>query len=167
VLKLDNTAVANITNSDRHLGQQFRLTYRDGEVLAWGINDYGQLGDGSTSYATSPVKVVGLEDLAIADVSAGGWHSLALTENGGAHYSVKINGGCPCLSVRHMSLKAGCQTVVGSSDSDYSYECNANLAVETQPAEQSGIDLRDLHLYGAYVSELRLQWCRGVRVGPG
>ena len=53
-------------------------------MFAWGINDYGQLGDGSTSYATSPVKVVGLENLAIADVSAGGWHSLALTADGGA-----------------------------------------------------------------------------------
>lgn len=43
-----------------------------------------QLGNGTTSYATSPVKVVGLEDLPIADISAGGWHSLALTTTGGA-----------------------------------------------------------------------------------
>ncbi len=64
---------------------------REGEVFAWGINDYGQLGDGSTSYATSPVKVVGLENLAIADVSAGGWHSLALTADGGAvPYQIRL-----------------------------------------------------------------------------
>ena len=62
-------------------------------MFAWGINDYGQLGDGSTSYATSPVKVVGLEGLAIADISAGGWHSLALTADGGASYS------CPAQQV--------------------------------------------------------------------
>ena len=74
-------------------------------MLAWGINDYGQLGDGSTSYATSPVKVVGLEDLAIADVSAGGWHSLALTENGGALPNL-LGQGCACLSKRHISV--GC-----------------------------------------------------------
>ena len=43
-----------------------------------------QLGSGTTSYATSPVRVVGLEDLPIADISAGGWHSLALTTTGGA-----------------------------------------------------------------------------------
>mmetsp|Transcript_5358 Transcript_5358/g.15331 ORF Transcript_5358/g.15331 Transcript_5358/m.15331 type:complete len:664 (+) Transcript_5358:598-2589(+) len=56
-----------------------------GEVFAWGINDFGQLGNGTTSYATSPVKVVGLEDLPIADISAGGWHSLALTTTGAVY----------------------------------------------------------------------------------
>jgi hypothetical protein len=53
-------------------------------VLAWGINDFGQLGSGSTFYETSPTKVVGLEDVRIADIVAGGWHSLALTTEGGA-----------------------------------------------------------------------------------
>jgi Regulator of chromosome condensation (RCC1) repeat len=43
-----------------------------------------QLGDGTTSYATTPIKVAGLEDTPIADISAGGWHSLALTTAGGA-----------------------------------------------------------------------------------
>ncbi|CAL5222769.1 g5181 [Coccomyxa viridis] len=53
-----------------------------GEVLAWGINDFGQLGNGSTFYETSPTKVVGLESVRIADIAAGGWHSLALTTEG-------------------------------------------------------------------------------------
>ena len=56
---------------------------RAGEVLAWGINDFGQLGSGSTFYETSPTKVVGLESVRIADIAAGGWHSLALTTEGG------------------------------------------------------------------------------------
>ena len=56
---------------------------RAGEVLAWGINDFGQLGNGSTFYETSPTKVVGLEGVRIADIAAGGWHSLALTTEGG------------------------------------------------------------------------------------
>lgn len=30
---------------------------RQGEVLAWGINDFGQLGNGSTFYETSPTQV--------------------------------------------------------------------------------------------------------------
>ena len=52
-------------------------------MLAWGINDFGQLGNGSTFYETSPTKVVGLEGVRIADIAAGGWHSLALTTEGG------------------------------------------------------------------------------------
>ena len=58
---------------------------RAGEVLAWGINDFGQLGNGSTFYETSPTKVVGLESVRIADIAAGGWHSLALTTEGGEY----------------------------------------------------------------------------------
>jgi len=50
---------------------------RQGEVLAWGINDFGQLGTGSTFYAQ------------IADVEAGGWHSLALTAGGGAPWAAR------------------------------------------------------------------------------
>jgi len=54
-------------------------------VVAWGINDFGQLGNGSTVYATSPGQVVGLEDIAVSDIAAAGWHSLAITTAGGQH----------------------------------------------------------------------------------
>lgn len=65
-------------------------------MFAWGINDFGQLGDGSTSYATSPVKVVGLESVPnVSDISAGGWHSLALTDDGGG-FRAKPQTRAPC-----------------------------------------------------------------------
>lgn len=34
-------------------------------------------------YATSPGRVVGLEDIAVSDIAAAGWHSLAITTSGG------------------------------------------------------------------------------------
>lgn len=43
-----------------------------------------QRGDGTTNYATIPELVVGLEGVFIADVSAGGWHSMAISAEGGA-----------------------------------------------------------------------------------
>jgi alpha-tubulin suppressor-like RCC1 family protein len=48
----------------------------DGVVWAWGRNDYGQLGDGTTTERTSPVPVPGLTG--ITQLAAGDNHSLAL-----------------------------------------------------------------------------------------
>ena len=54
-----------------------------GEVYTWGINDYGQLGNGTTSYATVPKKITeGLEGVKISDIAAGGWHSVAISDEG-------------------------------------------------------------------------------------
>ena len=53
-----------------------------GEVLCWGSNEYGQLGDGSTTHAPMPVPVVGLSDA--VTVSAGGNHTCAVRANGEA-----------------------------------------------------------------------------------
>jgi alpha-tubulin suppressor-like RCC1 family protein len=50
-----------------------------GRVLAWGANDHGQLGDGSTSETESPVVVALPSGVTATAVSAGADHSLALT----------------------------------------------------------------------------------------
>lgn len=55
---------------------------RHGRVFSWGINDFGQLGIGTTNYATEPEKVVDLDDVCIVDIAAGGWHSVAITDSG-------------------------------------------------------------------------------------
>ncbi len=52
----------------------------DGKVWAWGNNDSGELGDGTTTDRTSPVQVPGLDD--VVAIAAGGWHSLALKSDG-------------------------------------------------------------------------------------
>ncbi|WP_183129727.1 InlB B-repeat-containing protein [Bifidobacterium sp. wkB344] len=66
----------------------------DGNAYAWGNNRYGQLGDGTTTNRTMPVMVRKPDpktypdlpaDFTYVQVSAGGWHSLALGGDGNAY----------------------------------------------------------------------------------
>jgi alpha-tubulin suppressor-like RCC1 family protein len=56
-----------------------------GEILCWGWNDYGQLGNGTNLGSAEPVAVVGLSSAAgsLAVGGAGGRHFCALLESGG------------------------------------------------------------------------------------
>ena len=53
-----------------------------GGVKCWGLNDFGQLGDGSTANRLTPVDVGGLTTRVVA-VAAGNGHTCALTRAGG------------------------------------------------------------------------------------
>lgn len=53
---------------------------QDGTVWAWGNNDYGQLGDGTTLDRYTPVQVQGLDS--VVAISAGSGFSLALKSDG-------------------------------------------------------------------------------------
>jgi len=52
----------------------------DGSVRSWGFNEYGQLGDGSTTVRETPVVVSGVSGAKA--IAAGANHSLALLNNG-------------------------------------------------------------------------------------
>ncbi len=61
----------------------FSLALRsDGAVFAWGDNTYGQLGTGSTTSTSSPVRVASLSN--IVSLAAGERHGLALDATGTA-----------------------------------------------------------------------------------
>jgi alpha-tubulin suppressor-like RCC1 family protein len=52
-----------------------------GAVRCWGYNGGGTLGDGTTTQRTTPVSVAGL-DGGVVQISAGGWHTCAVTTAG-------------------------------------------------------------------------------------
>ena len=52
----------------------------NGTAVAWGRNDSGELGNGTTTNSDVPVPVSGLSG--VKTVSAGGFFSLALLEGG-------------------------------------------------------------------------------------
>lgn len=56
---------------------------KDGTVWSWGSNLYGELGDGTTIRRTSPVQVhMPATTYAVKAITAGGYHSLALLQDG-------------------------------------------------------------------------------------
>ncbi|KJY49641.1 RCC1 domain-containing protein [Bifidobacterium kimbladii] len=77
----------NQVSGSKHSIYSFSLAVgSDGNAYAWGYNNYGQLGDGTTTQRTTPVKVSKPEgtpaDFTYVQVSAGGYHSLALGSDG-------------------------------------------------------------------------------------
>ncbi|WP_236606778.1 RCC1 domain-containing protein [Sandaracinus amylolyticus] len=68
-----------------------------GDVVCWGDNEYGQLGDGTTLDSLVPVRVAGLQN-AVAISSSRGSHTCALLESGqvlcwGANNSGQLGNG--------------------------------------------------------------------------
>ena len=53
-----------------------------GNVLCWARNNFGQLGDGTTSDCSRPMPVAGLGSGGVAALEAGGAHTCALTTAG-------------------------------------------------------------------------------------
>ncbi len=52
----------------------------DGTVKSWGYNEYGQLGDGTTTNSNTPITISGLNN--VIGISAGMWSSYALLSDG-------------------------------------------------------------------------------------
>ena len=57
----------------------------DGSVSCWGLNDYGQLGDGGNNHRSAPTQVTSLGTGRTAvSIGAGWWHTCAVLDDGSA-----------------------------------------------------------------------------------
>jgi len=70
---------ADVIAASAGLGHAVALG-RDGTVWTWGRNEYGQLGDGTTTYRSAAAQVPGLTD--VAAVAAWFLHTVALRRDG-------------------------------------------------------------------------------------
>jgi alpha-tubulin suppressor-like RCC1 family protein len=76
----DGTTVKEIAAGDAH---SLALT-STGQMLAWGFNADGELGDGTTTDRHRPVSVALPPGVTVIGIAAGQFHSLAVTSTGGA-----------------------------------------------------------------------------------
>jgi len=81
-VKVDLPAGTKVTAVSAGAGQSLALT-ASGEVLAWGLNLYGALGNGSMGGSSAtPVNVSLPPGTKVTAIAAGSLHSLALTSTG-------------------------------------------------------------------------------------
>jgi alpha-tubulin suppressor-like RCC1 family protein len=67
-------------------GQFFTLAVTsNGQVFAWGSNFYGQLATNGPTEIDTPYKVAGLSNAVWVSASVGGYHSMAVTVDGGTN----------------------------------------------------------------------------------
>lgn len=76
--------VPGITDAVEGLASNLHSVVRraNGTLLAWGRNNQGELGDGTTTYRNSPVPVLGIDD--VVSIGGNGYHSLAVRGDGTA-----------------------------------------------------------------------------------
>ncbi|MBI5611289.1 MAG: hypothetical protein HY902_20615 [Deltaproteobacteria bacterium] len=64
------------------MGQFTCAVLADGTAQCWGLNSYGQLGDGTNTYRTAPTGVLALKGA--ASISTGYYHTCARLSDGTA-----------------------------------------------------------------------------------
>ena len=79
----NNTHFVQIDTADIMEGHTCALV-QNGSVYCWGANDFGQLGDGSTTERHSPVAVIFSSQSQISAITTGARHTCAVLQNNSA-----------------------------------------------------------------------------------
>ncbi len=85
-------------------GYAFSEAIREGSIEGFGLNDYGQLGDGTTINKAHPVTAQGVDEATA--ISAGEYHTLALTSSAGPTPACESIAGAGSLALRWRSANS-------------------------------------------------------------
>ena len=64
----------------------------NGSVYVWGYNAHGEVGDGTTTYRYTPVKVAGLGGIFVGAIACGEYHTVTVRYSPGSTITVPANG---------------------------------------------------------------------------
>lgn len=71
------------TNSKQCIYNNRKVCIIDGELYAWGSNEFGQLGIGlGPTNVSKPALVITLDGLPISYIACGGYHSFVVSKSG-------------------------------------------------------------------------------------
>lgn len=123
---IDSSVPVEVTHPDQLYFQQVSAGFdhvlalgSDGNVYAWGSNEYGQLGWEGSSDVLVPTLVTALSNQKIVALAAGARYSLALTENGevyawGDNRNCQLGISADTVSYRHTPMRIADDTLAAS-----------------------------------------------------
>ena len=113
-------------------GVQSLAVTSTGQVLAWGYNSKGQLGDGKTTQSDVPVKVKLPTGTKVTAVAAGCLHSLAVTSTGHVlAWGYNSNGQLGDGSITSSDVPVKVKLPTGTKVTAVAAGCSHSLAVTT------------------------------------